>query len=209
MSSAPGVETLARRSPLVGRAMEAAAGAHAGQTRNASGGLPYIEHPIAVAEALIERDCGDEVVAAALLHDVVEDSDLEVSDVRELAGDRVAELVDALTDDSSIEPYAERKREHRARVEDAGRDALAIYAADKLTNARMLRTAYEEEGEDVAEELKVPLDVKVGVWESDLEMVRGRAAGDPLIGGLAEELAGELSRLADDRSARRDRPPSG
>ena len=101
------------------------------------------------------------MLAAALLHDVVEDSELEVADVRERCGERVAEIVDALSDDESIESYEERKREHRGRVEAAGPDALAIYAADKLTNVTMLRDAYGDQGEAVAEELTVPLDVKV------------------------------------------------
>ena len=88
----------------------------------------------------------DEVLAAALLHDVVEDSELEVEDIRERIGDRVAEIVAVLTDDERIESYRKRKGEHRARVEAAGPEALAIYAADKLTNVEMLRDAYVDPG---------------------------------------------------------------
>ena len=87
------------------------------------------------------------MLAAALLHDVVEDSELEVADVRERCGDRVAEIVEALTDDASIEPYEQRKREHRDRVAAAGHDAIAIYAADKLTNVSMLRRLLRADGE--------------------------------------------------------------
>ena len=56
--------------------------AHAGQVRNASGGRPYIDHPVAVAAQLVEHDFSDEVLAAALLHDVVEDSELRIEDIR-------------------------------------------------------------------------------------------------------------------------------
>ena len=52
--------------------------AHAGQIRNGSGGRPYIEHPLAVAELLAAHGFDDAVLAAALLHDVVEDSATEV-----------------------------------------------------------------------------------------------------------------------------------
>jgi (p)ppGpp synthase/HD superfamily hydrolase len=204
VSTSPGIEAAAGRSPLVRAALEMAREAHAGQIRNASGGLPYIEHPIAVAEELHEQLSSDEVLAAALLHDVVEDSDLEIEDVRERCGQRVAEIVDALTDNASVEPYGARKREHRDRVEAAGDDALAIYAADKLTNVRMLRSAYEEDGEESIEgELKVPLDEKIGIWEKDLEMLGENAAENPAIGALSAQLEAQLRALAADRAAAR------
>jgi (p)ppGpp synthase/HD superfamily hydrolase len=204
VSKSPGIEAAAGRSPLVRAALEMAREAHAGQIRNASGGLPYIEHPIAVAEELHEQPSSDEVLAAALLHDVVEDSDLEIEDVREHFGERVAEIVDALTDNASVEPYGARKREHRDRVEAAGDDALAIYAADKLTNVRMLRSAYEEDGEESIEgELKVPLDEKIGIWEEDLEMLGENAAENPAIRALSTQLEAQLRALAADRAAAR------
>lgn len=201
-TTSPGIDAAVERSDLVREALVMAREAHAEQTRNASGGRPYIDHPVAVAERLAELRREDEVLAAALLHDVVEDSDLEVADVRAACGPRVAAIVDALTDDETIESYAERKGEHRSRVEEAGEDALAIYAADKLTNVEMLRDAYELQGEAVAAELTVPLDVKVGVWEADLEAVERHAGDDPALSDLSRRLAGQLHRLG---SSRRDR----
>jgi (p)ppGpp synthase/HD superfamily hydrolase len=201
MSSAPSIDAAATRSDLLGTALETARRAHRGQVRNASGGRPYIDHPIAVAERLSEHGYPDEVLAAALLHDVVEDSELEVEDVRRIGGVRVAKIVAALTDDETIEPYARRKREHREHVEGAGREALAVYAADKLTNLSMLRDAYAEQGEGIAEELKVPLDEKVAIWQADLEMLEGRSAGDPDLAAVTDDLADQLRRLARDRAA--------
>ena len=75
-------------SALVAKPLEMAREAHAGQTRNGSGGMPYIDHPVAVAELLAEHGFGDEVLAAALLHDVVEDSETSVDDMRERFGER-------------------------------------------------------------------------------------------------------------------------
>ncbi len=206
MSTAPSIDAAAERSALIGGALEMAREAHAGQVRNASGGRPYIDHPVAVAAQLVEHDFSDEVLAAALLHDVVEDSELGIEDIRRASGDRVAEIVDALTDDESLDSYEERKREHRGRVEAAGPDALAIYVADKLTNVEMLRDAYRSQGEGVAEELTVPLDVKVAVWEADLAMVAENAADGEPTKALADRLAEELSSLAADRAA--ERPPA-
>jgi (p)ppGpp synthase/HD superfamily hydrolase len=201
MSTAPGIDAAVTRSDLLGNALDMARRAHRGQIRNASGGRPYIDHPIAVAERLSERGYSDEVLAAALLHDVVEDSELEVEDVRQAAGDRVAEIVEAMTDDDGVEPYVQRKREHREEVETAGPEALAVYAADKLTNLSMLRDAYAADGEEIAGELKVPLDEKVTVWNEDLEMLGRKSEGDPALADLADEFAGQLRSLARDRSA--------
>jgi myo-inositol-1(or 4)-monophosphatase len=209
MATSPaGIEAVTGRSPLVRAALEMAREAHAGQVRNASGGRPYIDHPIAVAEHLSEHISGDEVLAAALLHDVVEDSDLGVEDVRERCGDRIAEIVETLTDNNAtVEPYAMRKWEHRDRVEAAGDDALSIYAADKLTNVKMLRDAHRKEGETAVErELKVPLDEKIEIWEQDLEMLRENAAEDPAVRALASSLEEQLKALAEDR--RQFRAPS-
>jgi len=199
---APRVEAAIARSALVREALETAAAAHAGQVRNGSGGLPYIEHPKMVCERLAAAEYGDEVLAAALLHDVVEDSELTVAELRERFGEPVAGMVAALSDDESIEPYVERKREHRERIEAVDGDALAIYAADKLTNSTTLAEALAREGAAVADEFKVPLELKLEIWEADAELL-GRL--DPSLPFLAD-LSEALSRLREELAAAAPRP---
>jgi (p)ppGpp synthase/HD superfamily hydrolase len=194
----PAIEAAAAESELIRRALEMAERAHAGQTRSGSGGMAYIHHPVAVAELLAEHGYDEQTVAAALLHDVVEDSATSVEEIAATFGRPVAELVEALTDDESVEPYVRRKDEHRRRVEEAGGDALAIYAADKLSNVRVLRRAYANEGEPAGEEFKAPLDVKEEIWRADLEMLRRKAPDLPFV----EDLAGELEKLREARAAR-------
>lgn len=185
-------------SPLIGEALATAAEAHAGQVRNGAGGMPYIEHPVAVAELLAEHGWTDEeVLAAALLHDVVEKSETTVADLDEQFGALIAALVATLSDDESISSYRERKDEHRGRVVAADGAALAIYGADKLTNVRALRSAYAEQGEAVGEEFKAPLDVKFEIWQDDLRMLRAEAAELAFL----DELEEELTRLREDRAA--------
>ena len=190
MSSTPGIDAAVERSDLVRNALELARQAHAGQLRRGSDGRPYIEHPVAVAELLIEHRCRDEVVAAALLHDVVEKSETGAAEVRERFGDTVGDLVEALTEDEAIPAYEERKQEHRWRVAEAGPEALAIFAADKLTNVMMLRDAYALIAESVSEELAVSLDLKIYIWEADLEMLFDEAPDTGLTKLLADEMVG-------------------
>src|SRR5262245_45595985 len=106
MSSTPGIDAAVERSELVENALETARRAHAGQLRRGSDGHPFIDHPMAVAEKLCGR-YGDEVLAAALLHDVVEKSAIEMPEVRSRFGDIVANLVEAMTEDESISSYEE------------------------------------------------------------------------------------------------------
>jgi (p)ppGpp synthase/HD superfamily hydrolase len=189
VSPAERIEAAAERSPLVRAALEKARAAHEGQVRNGSGGMPYIEHPIAVAAQLEEQGYGDEVLAAALLHDVIEDSGTTLDELRRLFGEEVAGLVGALTDDESLESYRERKAEHRQRVAAAPAEALAIYGADKLANVTALRDAYAAEGDSVRDEFKVPVELKIEIWEADLELLREKAPQlaflDPLDEGLS------------------------
>jgi guanosine-3',5'-bis(diphosphate) 3'-pyrophosphohydrolase len=196
------IDAAAARSELIARALAKATEAHAGQTRNGSGGLPYIEHPRMVAATLAARDYDEATLAAALLHDVVEDSDTTVEELRAEFGDEVADLVAALSDDESIESYRDRKDEHRRRVAEVDGDALAIYAADKLTNMTTLHAAIEGEGMRVADEYKVPLTLKLEVWEADAAMLATTEPGLPLLDPLAEA----ITRLGADLKAAAPRP---
>jgi guanosine-3',5'-bis(diphosphate) 3'-pyrophosphohydrolase len=187
-----------RRSQLVRDAYELLVDKHVGQVQKVNG-RPYVEHPAAVATDVSEAGFDPEMVAAALLHDIVEDSHVTVDDVRERFGDRVAGLVEAMTDRAEIEPYERRKALHRERVVAAGPEAAAIFAADKLNNVRALRSAYQEQGEEVAKRFVQPLEAKLRVWVADAEMVSAYAAAVPYAQVLEEEVDG----LRADRLSRR------
>ena len=189
MSPADRIEAAAKRSPLVLAALEQARSDHEGQVRNGSGRMPYIEHPVRVAALLDEHGYGEEVLAAALLHDVVEDSETTLDELREKFGDVVTGLVGSMTDDESIDDYRERKAEHRERLAAAPAEAMAIYGADKLTNVSTLAAAYAEEGDAVREEFKVPIELKLTIWEEDVGLLREKAPELPFLDRLEEELS--------------------
>jgi (p)ppGpp synthase/HD superfamily hydrolase len=137
------ISTMARtdfveRSPLTRDALAFADQRHAGQTRDLDD-MPFVTHPLEVACLLYEAGYPDEVVAAGVLHDVLEDTDAERSDLESRFGPRVAELVEAVTDDPAIEDSAERKAALRRQVADAGECAAVVFAADKVSKARELR----------------------------------------------------------------------
>jgi (p)ppGpp synthase/HD superfamily hydrolase len=188
----------AARSGLVAKSYRLAADAHEGQRRK-DDGTPYITHPVAVAELLHDAGFDDGVVAAALLHDVVEDTEMDRDEIAERFGGRVAALVGALSEDEGIRDYEDRKREHREQVEESSHDAIAIYIADKLSNLRDMRRIYAEEGEAIASRFKAPLDVRVGLWREDLEMAR-RSAPELR---YSSDFEGELDEFDRERAARR------
>jgi (p)ppGpp synthase/HD superfamily hydrolase len=142
-SSLETISTMARtdfveRSPLTRDALAFADQRHAGQTRDIDD-LPFVTHPLEVACLLHEAGYHDEVVAAGVLHDVLEDTDAERSDLESRFGSRVAELVEAVTDDPTIEDDGERKAALRRQVAEAGECAAVVFAADKVSKAREMR----------------------------------------------------------------------
>jgi guanosine-3',5'-bis(diphosphate) 3'-pyrophosphohydrolase len=119
------------------RALAFAADKHRDQRRKDAAASPYINHPIALANVLVrEGGVGEpEVIAAALLHDTVEDTQTSPAELRGAFGARVAGIVAEVTDDKSL-PKAERKRlqvEHAAAL---SREAKLVKLADKICNLR-------------------------------------------------------------------------
>jgi (p)ppGpp synthase/HD superfamily hydrolase len=147
------------RSELLGKAYELAVEAHTDMVRK-GGGEPFINHPVRVSAAVERCGLSDEAVAAALCHDVVEDTTYTLDDIRAALGDAVAGLVDALTEDKAIGEYEQRKHHHLAKVKAAGGEAAAIFCADKLVNLQDMLRAYEVEGERLVERFNAPLDQK-------------------------------------------------
>lgn len=196
------IDSKAERSALVRGALSVARRAHAGQFRQTGcEEMPFIEHSLAVAQLLAEHNYPDEVLAAGLLHDVAEHTEVKLDALRGRFGDEVADLVEALTEDASIDDYEERKKEHRERAAASGPAALAIFAADKAANVAVLRKAYGILGENVDEDLPVSLDVKILVWEFDLEMLFANAPEVALVDRFADEMVGLWGQRAEGERA--------
>jgi len=125
--------------PLTRAATAYASDRHANQRRDADGAL-FLLHPLEVASLLERSHYPDYVVAAAVLHDVLEDTCAERSELEALFGSEVADLVALVSDDPSIDDEEERKDDVRERVRQAGGYGPVVYAADKVSKLRELRT---------------------------------------------------------------------
>jgi (p)ppGpp synthase/HD superfamily hydrolase len=170
-----------KRSPLTREALAFADQRHAGQLREIDD-LPFVTHPVEVARLLHEAGYSDEVVAAGALHDVLEDTDAEPRDIEIRFGRRVAELVDAVTDDPAIEDDAERRAALRLQVARAGECAAAVFAADKVSKARELRVRLGRGRFELKD------GGKIAHYEASLEMLAELIPGHQLVDQLRLEL---------------------
>ena len=124
----------------------------------------------------------DYVVAGAVLHDVLENTDASVEDIEERFGREVAHLVETVSDDPSLTDEDERKDELRERVRRAGGDAAVVYAADKVSKVRELRIAL------AAGVPRKAVDVKLRRHQDSLVMLEQRMPGTEIVELLRREL---------------------
>jgi len=127
--------------PLIRKAYEFSDKAHAGQKRVS--GEPYIEHCLEVAFILAEQHMDSTTIAAGLVHDVVEDTDFTLEDIRTDFGDEIVDLVDGVTKIGSVEYVSREDRQveyFRKMLLTMAKDirVILIKLADRLHNMRSL-----------------------------------------------------------------------
>jgi (p)ppGpp synthase/HD superfamily hydrolase len=167
--------------PLTSSALDFASARHRGQRRQ-SDSAPFILHPLEVAQLLRGRAYRDEVIAAAVLHDVVEDTGVEPAELEERFGREVAGLVAVLTEPSSEGTYRDRKARLRAAIAQAGEDAIVIFAADKVAKVRELRIMR------ASGRIAAPDRDKLEHYWACLELLEARIPENPLVQQLRFEL---------------------
>ncbi len=136
---------------LLDRAIVFAVKAHANTERRGKG-YPYIVHPLEAVEIVATMTPDQELLAAAALHDTVEDTEVTVEQLKAEFGERIASLV---ADESDVMPegmieeasWHQRKQAAIDRLSRASHDAKMVALGDKLSNMRAIARDYDEIGE--------------------------------------------------------------
>jgi (p)ppGpp synthase/HD superfamily hydrolase len=170
--------------PVTRRALEFAAAHHQGQ-RRASDDAAFILHPLEVAQLLRGRGYPDEVVAAGVLHDSLEDTDATPLELEQRFGPVVAALVCSVSEPSGGGSYAQRKARLRSAVADTGPESLAVYAADKVAKVRELRMTLAR---DWSAAVRSETADKLHHYWASLALLESLLADDPLVSQLRFEL---------------------
>lgn len=177
-------------SALIFHAIQFASAAHAGQYRKGSR-VPYIIHPIRVAEILIDAGCEECLAVAAVLHDTVEDCFVTFEQIDKLFGARVAELVRGASEPDKSASWESRKQHTIDRLRTAGEDLLLVSVADKIDNIRSIRDELALHGERAWTRFKRGRPEQRWYYETLAEVFTTRLSAQP---GprLAEVFDGEV-----------------
>lgn len=138
---------------LLDRAIVFAVQAHAGTERRGKG-FPYIVHPMEAVEIVATMTNDQEMLAAAALHDTIEDTDTTIEQIKSEFGDRVAALVASESEDrkdgiSKEESWHARKQAVIERLANAPLDSKIVALGDKLSNMRAIARDYATQGDDL------------------------------------------------------------
>ena len=142
-----GVRNRPLNTDFLDRAIVFAVRAHAGTERRGKG-FPYVVHPLEAMSIAATMTSDQEILAAAALHDVVEDTEITLEEIRSLFGDRVASLVQTESDrlGEGLD-WRERKLDSLRRLSASSRDAQIVALGDKLSNMRAIARDYASLGE--------------------------------------------------------------
>lgn len=129
---------------LIEKAAKIAVQAHDGQMRKESD-IPFIIHPFIVALKLAKSGFGDVVIAAGLVHDVLEDTDFPEEKLRQALGDEVLKIIKTVSEDNSLS-WEERKQKYLESVRNGSKEAKAVSVCDKIHNLESILAAYQSLG---------------------------------------------------------------
>ena len=183
--------------------MQFAARKHHGHMRLEKEPLPYITHLFSVALLVAEDGANDDVVAAALLHDTLEDTATTREEITNAFNERVALLVEAVSEPKGENgkkfEWKERKTGYLKNLETAPDDALLISIADKVDNIESKIEAFGREGEELLRCWKQPCEEYFWYHHEVLRLALERMPEHPLTKRLAEACAQEEKTFATKR----------
>ena len=155
---------------IIEKATRIAVEAHEGQRRKGDD-LPFIIHPFMVALKLAKYNFPDKVIAAALAHDILEETKYPEEELRKELGNEVAEIVKAVTNEN-IPDWEEKKKKYVESVRKSSEDAKAVSVADKIHNLESLLIAYAEQGPAVWKKFNRGKEQKMWFENKVLKMLK-------------------------------------
>lgn len=153
---------------IIQKAILKAMEVHKEEVRKGDGRTPYVLHPIEVGIILSHYTTDENLISAAILHDVLETGKVTPDELKNEFGEETAKLVEVLTENKTIKDWADRKNENLARLRNF-KTAYIIKAADSLANMRDLVSAIESQGEKVWGIFNAPKEMKMSYYRIILE----------------------------------------
>jgi len=167
---------------------------HRGQVRKGTT-IPYVLHPLNVGYLLMKHGCPDEVAIAGFLHDTLEDTQTTSDELRERFGQRVAWLVEQVTEQDRSQPWEARKRHSVTHLQEVQDEAVLLVAcADKLDNLLAMEDGVRVLGVELWERFKAPMPVQRWYYFTLADLFVQRLTGEPGA-TLARQMAETAQRV--------------
>lgn len=176
---------------LLDRATRIAVKAHEGQMRKEAP-IPYITHPFRIALMLAQYDFPESVIAAALTHDVLEDTSVTEKELLAAIGSEAFGIVKAVTYDDSLS-WEEARKAYVESVSRGPEGSIAVSVADKVHNLESLLDAYQEQGDKVWQHFNAGMEKKI--WFENLVLGMAKAKWEHPLVYRYETLLNELKSL--------------
>ncbi len=191
---------------LIKKAYDVAKKKHEGQFRKS--GDPYIQHPVEVAYILATLHAGPDTIAAGLLHDVLEDTDMSKEEMAATFNKDVAEIVDGVTKISKLKYMTKEKalaHNHEKLLLAMAKDirVILVKIADRLHNMRTIQFHNEEKQKRIAQEtldLYAPLAHRLGMYriKAELEDLSFKALEPEKYAEIAKEISSKKTERDED-----------
>jgi (p)ppGpp synthase/HD superfamily hydrolase len=163
---------------MIFKAIEFATLAHSGQYRKGTK-IPYIVHPLAVGQILIEHGCSVQVVIAGILHDTLEDTRVTIGEINDLFGKEVADLVQAVSEPNRSDYTWENRKAHTInQLKTALPEQLLLTLADKFDNIKSISSDYEKLGDKLWKRFNRPKEKQKWFYETLADIFSERLSHD-------------------------------
>jgi (p)ppGpp synthase/HD superfamily hydrolase len=146
--------------------------------------IPYITHPLIVGLILARAEASEDVIVAGILHDTMEDSVAEKKVTKEMIaerfGNRVADIVESVTEPNKDLSWEERKEEAYHHIPDMAHDSLLVKSADLISNISEIISDHNDEGVETFSRFNAPLEKIIAHYMRMIDAIGKEWPGNPL-----------------------------